>query len=91
MELRLGTSDQPQTDAFHEKWKAAYHDSGFVIIDTLDLEEPDLTLRYAKKNDMDLSQMRERITFALGQITKRILDDGFYATLMVTGGAGIRS
>jgi uncharacterized protein YgbK (DUF1537 family) len=86
MELRLGTFDQPQMDAFHEKWKAAYHDAGYVIIDTLDLNEPDLTLHYAKNNGMDLSQMRERITFTLGQITKRILDEGFCATLMVTGG-----
>jgi D-threonate/D-erythronate kinase len=86
MALRLGNSDQTQMDAFHEKWKAAYHDTGYVIIDTMDMEEPDLTLRYAWKNGIDLSQMRERITFALGQITKRILDDGFCATLMVTGG-----
>jgi uncharacterized protein YgbK (DUF1537 family) len=86
MALRLGNSDQPQMDAFYEKWKAAYHDAGFVIIDTMDLNEQDLTLRYARINGIDLSQMRERITFALGQITKRILDDGFCATLMVTGG-----
>jgi uncharacterized protein YgbK (DUF1537 family) len=52
----------------------------------MDLEEPDLTLRYARINGFGLSQMREQITFNLGQITKRILEDGFSATLMVTGG-----
>ncbi len=86
MALKFGMADQPLMDAFFEKWKAAYHATGFVIIDTMDLDEPELTLRYARKNGMELSQVREQIGYGLGQITKRILDDGFCATLMVTGG-----
>ena len=86
MDIKLGTASEQLLNAFFDQWKAAHRATGFVIIDTMDLHEPGETLRHALKHGMDLSQMRERIALTLAQITKRILDDGLCATLMVTGG-----
>jgi uncharacterized protein YgbK (DUF1537 family) len=86
MAIKLGTANEELQNAFFDEWKAAYHANGFVIIDTMDLHEPGETLRHALKHGMELSQMREQIALTLGQITKRILDDGFCGMMMVTGG-----
>jgi len=86
MEIKLGTDNEPLLNVFFEKTKAAYDANGFIIIDTMDLQEPGETLSHAGIYSMDLTNIRERIALTLGQITKRILDDGFCATLMVTGG-----
>ncbi len=86
MDIKLGTASEQLLNAFFDQWKTAYHANSYVIIDTMDLHEPEETLRHALKHGMDHTQMRERISFTLAQITKRILDDGFCGTLMVTGG-----
>ena len=85
-QLKLDGAYQPLADAFFAEWKKASRASGFVIIDANDREETESTRNYALKNGIGLSQMRERIPLALGQITKRILDEGFSSVLMVTGG-----
>lgn len=85
-ELKLGGAEQPLVDAFFAEWKKASQGTGFVIIDANDREDSENIRNDALQKGIALEQVRERITHALGRITKRILDEGLTSALMVTGG-----
>lgn len=68
-------------------WLEALRRNGRCILDSNDPEENSNAARnFAAERGMDIEQVRVRISAALGQLMKRLLDGGMDATLMCTGG-----
>ena len=68
-----------------KKWIQAASQKGCCILDSNDLSGSDTRI-FAAEQGMNIQRVRERISNTLGQLMKKLLDNGLEATLMCTGG-----
>lgn len=66
--------------------KEACENNICCIVDSIDAEGQNETMRYADMNHLSLEQVRKSISETLGEVLKQLLDKGEKAVLLVTGG-----
>lgn len=69
-----------------EHWLKTAVQEGVCILDSNDPPDGPDTRAFAARHGLDFQQVRVRISCALGQLMRRLLDLGLEATLMCTGG-----
>ena len=69
-----------------ERWLADAKTRTRMILDANDEAADKATKQFAAENNLDIEQMRVRISSALAGVTKELLDRGLEATLMCVGG-----
>ena len=79
-------ADSREAQAALLDWKEKIHSNGALIVDSNDLPGHTTALDYSSQHGLDLHQLRTKISATMGNLTKKLLDLGVEATLMITGG-----